>query len=317
MRGWMTIGAVGLAAAATCGAGATSELRASTYLRTYVSPPTNMTFEYADLNTGLVDPVGAGVQDGQPYISSLSTAIAKWGNLRARTRAQSNIPGNQHYWTERATATASFREDVTITSAAVAPGTMGVAVVSMSFDGGFDTADQGLGADSDWVATGSLGLHLGAAGQSAGREYLATYRCTDNIRHWTVVQDPDQGGGLMREEILIDTNPTQAPSFSFVDSVALEFQFIFGTPFELSAGLQSDSSSFAYNDAGVGAIMDADAMHTAFWAGIEMVTLADGTPIAEFASMGMSSGLSYNGAIPAPGGALALLGALAALRRRR
>lgn len=274
-----------------------------------------------------------------PFINPSARASARPGLLRVMSEAHSRIPTpgpgggpGTAYRGRWAEARARFSDDITITAAGIANGTLGRASASMRFTGAFATDDYGLGESTFWSASGMLSYALfhpddqnpGNTTHTSTR-YEASYVGESNQfeagRRWRVTRDyepklpddhPDQG------DVLVDMDPLGPGYWVFDDVVNIEFDFVFGESFYIEAGMASLSREMGiHGDAGVGVSMLSDMFNTGAWNGFQSITLEDGTVITDFEALG-ESGVSYVHAIPAPGSAVALVfGGLFARRRVR
>ena len=276
--------------------------------------------QYFDSGVSATDPVvGAGIGDSLEYIESSARARASHGTLRVGIVSDARNPGQVLYRTSFNEAIARFNDDVTISIPGVAIGTPATATASFHVHAGFGGDDQGVSAQSSFVAGGTLSFNMvaGANNARAGLEVGATLDYPQGGRKLRVQEY--LGNGVF--DLLYEALQTGSAGYTFRRDLELELDFLVGVPFAVEANLRAVGNALARSP-GDRATMTVNALNTAAWGGLTNLVLADGTPVETFTALGSVRGTDSARAIqpvPLPASLPLLVGALAALpvpRRR-
>lgn len=310
-----------LLAAATVVAGVAQPVSAAVFTMTRMDAFVGATrSQYFDSGVSATEPlVGAAIQDSLEYIGSSARARAGHGALRVGIVSDARNPGQTLYRTGFNEAIARFSDDVTILIPGVAAGTPASAVASFHVHAAFGADDQGVSAQSSFVAGGTLSFNM-VAGANDARAALQVGATLDYPQGGRKLRVQEYlGNGVF--DLLYEASRAGSGGYGFRRDIELDLDFLVGVPFAIEASLRAVGNALARSP-GDRATMAVDAMNTAAWGGLSKLTLADGTPVDTFTALGGALGTDYARAIqpvPLPAPLAPLAGALATLSliRRR
>ena len=256
-------------------------------------------------------PVGGAINPSVPYITPSAIARARPGILRASVNAEANIPGVSYY-SSSGSAQARWTARPVVKVDGVANGETGTIKGRMRFEGALGYENNGYGAGTNYVGSGSisLGLSVNGASGAASSAYTASYidRITDNnVDRWFRITANRSGTPTY---FPVDTRPPGTREvYRIGEYLDIEIGFQTGTPFDLIATLTAIGSASVGDSGRLN--WYSDALNSAVWDGFQEVEI-NGVSYTEFTALDEFSGLDLVEAsvVPLPAAVWLFLGPL-------
>lgn len=245
--------------------------------------------------------VGHGFSAAGLKSSASTWAYADYGVLKVSAAGSSSHPSHI-----TAYSSASFSDQVTFDAPGLY-GTYGKATFSFQFD--HDLSASNSGEVQPYPATSQFSLDGGMSGPWTPRSQVVLRSTVNGLNGNTTVND---------SLIVVDVN---YPGGSHVaisgNKVSITSEFMWGIPSWLGLTIYVNGSvpNNPYGFSNAGSFV-ADASHSAYWGGIQAVTLADGSAVHDF-SVVSTSGTDYRvsfaplPSVPEPGSLTSMLAGLA------